>query len=63
MSSSTLKMFWVYMNKDKILITKDTIETVKSQLHGRRTKKEFLSGKYLYIYISIYLSIYKSYLY
>ena len=53
MSSSTLKMCWVYMNEDKILITKDTIETVKSQLHGGRTKKEFLSGRY----------IYKSYLY
>ena len=48
-------MCWVYMNKDKILITKDSIEIVKSQLHGGRTKKEFLSGKYI--------DIYKSYLY
>ena len=55
MSSSTLKMCWVYMNKDKILITKDTLEIVKSQLHGGKTKKEFLSGKYI--------DIYKSYLY
>ena len=47
------------MNKDKILITKDTIEIVKSQLHGGRTKKEFLSVIYIYIYIYIY----KSYLY
>ena len=53
MSSSTLKMWWVYMNKDKILITKDTIEIVKSQLHGGKTKKEFISGKYIYIYIYI----------
>ena len=41
------------MNEDKILITKDTIEAVKSQLHGGRTKKELLSGRYIYIYMLI----------